>query len=107
MSQKSSVDRAEMAQAAQRVESAAQDLRKIKGDLGSEQAQLSGRWIGEAGSAFTKVFNEFDGELNKVLEALGTVQGSRPAVLREQRRGKAQRQVAAVPAGIADIDAFR
>ncbi|POM26826.1 PF06013 domain protein [Actinomadura rubteroloni] len=70
MSQKSSVDRAEMAQAAQRVESAAQDLRKIQGDLGQEHAQLSGRWVGDAGSAFTKVFNEFDGELGKVLEVL-------------------------------------
>ncbi|TMQ97811.1 WXG100 family type VII secretion target [Actinomadura soli] len=53
MSQKSSVDRAEMAPAAQRVEEAVQDLRKIQADLGQEQAQLSGRWIGEAGSAFT------------------------------------------------------
>ncbi|TDC66579.1 WXG100 family type VII secretion target [Actinomadura sp. GC306] len=70
MSQKSSVDRAEMAQAAQRVEEAAQDLRKIQGDLGQEQAQLSGRWIGEAGSAFTRVYNEFNGELGKVLEVL-------------------------------------
>ncbi|TDD32531.1 WXG100 family type VII secretion target [Actinomadura sp. KC06] len=70
MSQKSSVDRAEMAQAAQRVEEAAQDLRKIQADLGQEQSQLSGRWIGEAGSAFTKVFNEFHGELTKVLEVL-------------------------------------
>ncbi|MFI0481880.1 WXG100 family type VII secretion target [Actinomadura sp. 9N215] len=70
MSNKSSVDRAEMAQAAQRVEEAAQDLRKIQGDLGQEQAQLQGRWIGEAGSAFTKVFNEFNGELSKVLEVL-------------------------------------
>lgn len=70
MSQKSSVDRAEMAQAAQRVEQAAQDLRKIQGDLGQEQAQLSGRWIGEAGSAFTRVYNEFNGELGKVLDVL-------------------------------------
>ncbi|MEU8799006.1 MULTISPECIES: WXG100 family type VII secretion target [Thermomonosporaceae] len=70
MSQKSSVDRAEMAQAAQRVEEAAQDLRKIQGDLGQEQAQLSGRWVGEAGSAFTRVYNEFNGELGKVLEVL-------------------------------------
>ncbi|MFC9973763.1 WXG100 family type VII secretion target [Spirillospora sp. NPDC050679] len=70
MGQKSSVDRAEMAQAAQRVESAAQDLRKIQGDLGQEQSQLQGRWIGEAGSAFTKVYNEFNGELSKVLEVL-------------------------------------
>ncbi|MFI0372726.1 WXG100 family type VII secretion target [Actinomadura sp. 1N219] len=70
MSQKSSVDRAEMAQAAQRVEEAAQDLKKIQADLGQEQSQLSGRWIGEAGSAFTKVFNEFNGELTKVLDVL-------------------------------------
>lgn len=62
-----------MAQAAQRVESAAQDLRKVQGDLGQEQAQLSGRWIGEAGSAFTKVYNEFNGELTKVLEVLDTL----------------------------------
>lgn len=70
MSQKSSVDRAQMTQAAQRVESAAQDLRKIQTDLGSEHSQLQGRWIGEASSAFTKVYNEFDGELGNVLKVL-------------------------------------
>jgi len=59
-----------MAQAAQRVESAAQDLRKIQGDLGQEQAQLAGRWIGEASNAFTKVYNEFNTELSKVLDVL-------------------------------------
>ncbi|MEU5876573.1 WXG100 family type VII secretion target [Spirillospora sp. NPDC047279] len=73
MSQRSAVDRAEMAQAAQRVESAAQDLHKIKGDLASEQQQLQGQWVGEASSAFTKVYTEFDGELSKVIQALETL----------------------------------
>lgn len=73
MAQRSAVDRAEMAQAAQRVESAAQDLRKIRGDLSSEQQQLQGQWIGEASSTFTKVYTEFDGELGKVLQALETL----------------------------------
>jgi WXG100 family type VII secretion target len=70
MSQKSSVDRAEMAQAGQRVESAAQDLRKIQTDLGTEHGQLQARWVGEASSAFTKVYNEFNGELGNVLKVL-------------------------------------
>lgn len=59
-----------MAQAAQRVESAAQDLRKIQGDLGNEQMQLQSRWKGEASGAFTKVYNEFNGELGNVLKVL-------------------------------------
>src|SRR4051812_16662093 len=73
MSQKSSVDRAEMAQAAQRVESAGQDLRKIQTDLGTEHGQLQSRWIGEASSAFTKVYNEFNGELGNVLKVLDSL----------------------------------
>jgi len=70
MGQRSSVDRAEMAQAASRVEDAAQDLRQIQSAVGQEQSQLQGRWIGDAGSAFTKVFNEFNQELSKVLQTL-------------------------------------
>ncbi|MFC6880071.1 MULTISPECIES: WXG100 family type VII secretion target [Actinomadura] len=62
-----------MAQAAQRVESAAQDLHKIKSDLGSEHQQLQSQWVGQASSAFTKVYTEFDGELGKVLQALETL----------------------------------
>ncbi|KAB2347830.1 WXG100 family type VII secretion target [Actinomadura rudentiformis] len=73
MAQSSSVDRAEMAQAAQRVESAAQDFHKMRGDLSSEQQQLQAKWIGEASTAFTKVYNEFDGELGKVIQALETL----------------------------------
>ncbi|QFG22084.1 WXG100 family type VII secretion target [Actinomadura sp. WMMB 499] len=70
MGQRSTVDRAEMNAAAQRVEAAAQDLRKMQGDLGQEQSQLQGRWIGEAGNAFTRVYNEFNSELGNVLQVL-------------------------------------
>lgn len=59
-----------MAQAAQQVEATAQDLRQMQGQLGQEQAQLSGRWIGEAGNAFTRVYNEFNSELGNVLTVL-------------------------------------
>lgn len=70
MGQTSSQDRHEMAQAAQRVEEAGQTLNKIKSDLGNEHQQLQGMWKGAASSAFTKVYTEFDGDLDKVLQAL-------------------------------------
>ena len=70
MADTSAVDRAAMAQAAQKLDDAAQTTRGIQSRLQQHKAQLRSSWEGNAALAFDRVFMEFDENFTKVLTAM-------------------------------------
>jgi WXG100 family type VII secretion target len=70
MAPQSAVDRAQMAQAAQEIESKAQIVQGLRNTLEDHKAQVRAGWKGGAAGAFETVFAEFDGDFNKVIQAL-------------------------------------
>jgi WXG100 family type VII secretion target len=71
----SQVDRAAMAQAAQRLEDAAGTTRNIKSQLQSHKAELLASWEGNAARAFGTVFDQFDADFQKVLRTMEDMHG--------------------------------
>jgi ESAT-6 family protein len=70
MSGRSSVDRAAMAQAAQDLEASAGVIRGLQGQLEGHKAEVRSAWQGQASTAFENVFNRFNEDFKKVLQAL-------------------------------------
>ena len=75
MADQSQVDRAAMAQAAQRLEDAAGTTRNIQTQLGSHKAELLANWEGNAARAFNQVFEQFDADFRKVLSTMEEMHG--------------------------------
>ena len=67
------VDRAAMVTAAQQVESALGEIRAQQARLVSTQDTLQGGWQGEASTAFTNAFNEFNNDFGIVINALNGI----------------------------------
>jgi len=70
MAENSAVDRAAMAQAAQKLETAANTIKGLQNKVNGHKAELTSGWDGNASMAFTKVFQAFDEDFGKVLNAL-------------------------------------
>ncbi|HEU5156894.1 MAG TPA: WXG100 family type VII secretion target [Streptosporangiaceae bacterium] len=75
MADQSQVDRAAMAQAAQRLEDAASTTRSIRTQLQSHKADLLSNWEGNAARAFGTVFEQFDADFQKVLSTMEEMHG--------------------------------
>ncbi len=75
MADQSQVDRAAMAQAAQRLEDAAGTTRGIQSQLQSHKAELLANWEGNAARAFGTVFEQFDADFRKVLRTMEDMHG--------------------------------
>ncbi len=75
MADQSQVDRAAMAQAAQRLEDAAGTTRGIRTQLQSHKAELLANWEGNAARAFDQVFEAFDADFQKVLSTMEEMHG--------------------------------
>jgi WXG100 family type VII secretion target len=67
------VDRAAMVTAAQQVESALGEIRAQQARLVSNHDTLQGGWQGEASTAFTNAFNEFNNDFGIVINALNGI----------------------------------
>jgi ESAT-6 family protein len=65
-----------MAQAANDLESSAGVIKGIQSQLGSHKAEVLGAWGGNAARAFDNVFNQFDEDFRKVLQALEGMHGT-------------------------------
>lgn len=67
------VNRAAMVTAAQQVESALGEIRGQQTRLVSTHDTLQGGWQGEASTAFTNAFNEFNSDFGIVINALNGI----------------------------------
>lgn len=70
MADQSAVDRAAMAQAAQKLDDAANVVKGIQLRLHGHKGDLRANWEGIAASAFDRVFQQFDEDFSKVLTAM-------------------------------------
>jgi ESAT-6 family protein len=59
-----------MAQAANDLESSAGVIKGIQSQLESHKAEVRANWGGQASNAFENVFNQFNEDFRKVLQAL-------------------------------------
>lgn len=74
MAQQTSADRAAMAQGAADVAAASDTTRQLKGKLAGEMNTLvSSGWQGNAATVFGRVFNDFDRQFGRVLDALDDI----------------------------------
>lgn len=65
-----SVDRAEMAKAAQQIDTKHQQIVSLQSRLRGEMQTLAGTWTGRASIAFQKGYERFDEEYEKVKNGL-------------------------------------
>lgn len=70
MAEHSAVDRAQMQIAANRVASAAQTIQGIQSTLQGHKAELRSGWDGRAAARFEQVFDAWDADFRRVLQAL-------------------------------------
>lgn len=68
-----SVDRAEMAKAAQQIDTKHQEIHTLQTTLRQEMADLAVRWTGRASDAFQQGYRSFDAEFEKVKQGLDTI----------------------------------
>ncbi|MWA04719.1 WXG100 family type VII secretion target [Actinomadura sp. LD22] len=73
MSNRSSVNRQHMQQAAGNVQDAHGQIGQIKNQLNTHHAELQSAWKGESSAAFTQVYNLFETEFAKVLKDLDLI----------------------------------
>jgi WXG100 family type VII secretion target len=66
----SQVDRAAMAQAAQKLEEAVGNVRNNRSQLQGHKAELLSGWSGNAARAFDQVFEQFDSDFQRVINAM-------------------------------------
>jgi WXG100 family type VII secretion target len=66
-------DSALMAQAAQQVNSAVEEIRALQSQLASAHDSMMGGWQGAAASTFTSAFTAFNTDFNKVINALNNL----------------------------------
>jgi WXG100 family type VII secretion target len=70
MAGQSAQDRAAMAQAAQKVDHAASTIKGLQSRLQGQKQQVLAGWQGNAALSFDKVFQDFDGQFTKILQAM-------------------------------------
>src|SRR2546421_439175 len=70
MAGESAVDRAQMALAAQEVETKANIIRGLQIQLQDHKAQVRAGWEGTTSMSFESVFIEFDNDFNQFIQAL-------------------------------------
>ena len=70
MSGETAVQRAQMAQAAQEVESKANIIRGLRNQLEDHKNQVRAGWESTSSRTFESVFAEFDNDFNQVIQAL-------------------------------------
>ena len=70
MAGQTSVNRGAMQRAAQQLDSAFSTVTGLRTTLAGHKSELLGGWAGEAASAFSNVFEAFDGDMAKVLAAM-------------------------------------
>lgn len=70
MAERSSVDRAAMAQAAQEVDEKANIIKGLQNTLAGHKAELMSGWKGEAAMTFNQVDEEFNKDFTQVINAL-------------------------------------
>lgn len=68
-----SVDRAQMAKAAQQIDTKHQEIHKLQDGLRQEMEILKTRWTGRASDAFQQGYRSFDSEFEKVKQGLDTI----------------------------------
>ena len=73
MSGNTTVDRAEMAKAAQQIEEKASQIYQTQQTLGNQIQNLMGRWQGNADKAFLRAYQDFDAQLSIVQQQLENV----------------------------------
>lgn len=74
MAGESAFDRAQMATAANQTQQAVDTIRGIQSTMNGQHEALQGGWKGEAATAFSSAFTQFDGDFTKVLQALANLQ---------------------------------
>ena len=67
MSGNTTVDRAEMAKAAQQIEEKAGQIHQTQQNLGNQIQNLMGRWQGNAANAFLRAYQDFDAQFGEWL----------------------------------------
>jgi len=75
MSGNTTVDRAEMAKAAQQIEEKAGQIHQTQQTLGNQIQNLMGRWQGNAANAFLRAYQDFDAQFSVVPERGGPAGG--------------------------------
>jgi WXG100 family type VII secretion target len=73
MSGNTTVDRAEMAKAAQQIEEKAGQIHQTQQTLGNQIQNLMGRWQGNAANAFLRAYQDFDGQFSVVQQQLENI----------------------------------
>jgi WXG100 family type VII secretion target len=71
----SKVDRAAMAQAAQKLDDATRTTQNIRSKLQGHRGELLAQWQGNAAAAFGRVFDEFDQNFQQVVTAMEGMHG--------------------------------
>lgn len=74
MAGESAFDRAQMATAANQTEQAVDSIRSTQSSMNAQHEALQGGWKGEAATAFSSAFTQFNGDFTKVLQALQNLQ---------------------------------
>ena len=74
MAGESAFDRSLMATAANQTEQAVDSIRSIQSSMNAQHEALQGGWKGEASTAFSSAFAQFNGDFTKVLQALQNLQ---------------------------------
>jgi WXG100 family type VII secretion target len=69
----SAFDRSLMAKAATQVDGAVGEIHGLQGRLAGSHDTMMGGWQGQAASAFTNAFAEFNGDFTKVITALNNL----------------------------------
>lgn len=83
-----SVDRAQMAKAAQQIEAKHQQIHQLQARLQGQMTDLATRWTGQASSMFQRGYGQFDTEFEKVKQGLDKIHTS----LVETQKEYAQRE---------------
>jgi len=95
-------DSALMAQAAQQVDSAVNEIRGLQNQLASSHDSLMSGWQGAAASTFTSAFTSFNTDFNKVIQALDNLglklrqSGANYATIEESNKASANKIISAL-----------
>jgi len=95
MAGESAVNRAAMATAYNQCQDAVDQVKAEQAKLGGFHSEMMGGWIGQAASAFTGAYTEFNADFTKVLSALQEIQEKLVATQRRYTANEAQQTAAA------------
>lgn len=78
-----------MGTASNQLQGAVDQVRSQQSTLASEQESMMGGWKGEAASAFTSAYTQFNADYTKVLQAMQNIQEALAANLRNYAANEA------------------